>query len=75
MSNPAQNETAHDERGEPVRYEPEEAGGGGKEDFEPVAVGGWEYTNFAHDDDRYQYNGVGSDGEPEFVDFGPKGSR
>ncbi len=43
--------------------------------FEPEIVEGWEYTNFADDDERYQYNGRDSDGEPEYVDFGPKGSN
>ena len=43
---------------------------------EPQVVSGWEYSRFAHNSERYAY--IGKDdttGEPEFVDYGPKGKR
>lgn len=45
---------------------------------EPQIVTGWEYHMYSQGSggDRYQY--IGKDeytGEPEFVDYGPKGGR
>ena len=40
---------------------------------EPTIVSGWEYHMYAQKSpDRYVYIGKGDDGEPEFLDYGPK---
>ena len=43
---------------------------------EPEVVSGWEYSMYAQNSDRYAY--IGKDdatGEPEYIDYGPKGNR
>lgn len=43
---------------------------------EPTIVTGWEYHQYSQRSDRYQYIGKDEDtGEPEFLDFGPKGGH
>lgn len=45
---------------------------------EPTVVTGWEYHQYSQRSggDRYQYIGKDEDtGEPEFLDYGPKGGR
>lgn len=42
---------------------------------EPQIVSGWQYHQYAQSQpDRYVYIGK-DDGEPEFLDYGPKSSR
>lgn len=42
----------------------------------PQVVSGWEYTPFAHRDERYAYLGKDdSTGEPQFVDWGSKSAN
>jgi hypothetical protein len=49
------------------------SGGGNRE---PTVVSGWEYHQYAQNSDRYAYIGKDEDtGEPEFIDYGPKGGR
>mmetsp|Transcript_19711 Transcript_19711/g.48439 ORF Transcript_19711/g.48439 Transcript_19711/m.48439 type:complete len:87 (+) Transcript_19711:135-395(+) len=42
---------------------------------QPTIVTGWEYHNYARGSDRYVYIGKDDYGEPEFLDYGPKGGR
>ena len=56
------------------------AGSGGRTSTaappEPTIVSGWEYHRYAQSSpDRYVYIGKDEDGEPEFMDYGPKSSR
>ena len=41
---------------------------------EPTVVSGWEHSRYAHSSDRYAYIGK-EGGEPQWVDWGPKGGR
>jgi len=44
--------------------------------LEPTVVSGWEHSTYAHKSDRYAYIGKDEDtGEPEWIDYGPKGGR
>ena len=44
--------------------------------LEPTIVSGWEYHTYARNSDRYVYIGKDEDtGEPEFLDYGPKGGH
>ena len=52
--------------------------GSTNQDPEPTLVSGWEYHTYARGSggDRYVYIGKDEDtGEPEFLDYGPKGGR
>lgn len=51
------------------------SGGGGYS--EPQIVTGWQYHTYSQGSggDRYTYIGKDEDGEPEFLDYGPKGGR
>lgn len=43
---------------------------------EPTVVSGWHYHQYARGSpDRYVYIGKDDDGEPEFLDYGPKSRR
>lgn len=40
----------------------------------PTIVSGWQYHQYARNSDRYVYIGKDEDtGEPEFLDYGPRG--
>lgn len=46
------------------------------EDKPPEVVSGWHYHQYAQSSpDRYVYIGKDDDGEPEFLDYGPKSAR
>jgi hypothetical protein len=54
------------------------SGGGSRPVPEPTIVSGYQYHTYARGSggDRYVYIGKDEDtGEPEFLDYGPKGSR
>ena len=48
---------------------------------EPTVISGWEHSRYANANtqyasERYQYNGKDeTTGEPEWIDYGPKGGR
>ena len=42
---------------------------------EPTIISGYEHLVYAHQSDRYQYLGKNEDGEPEWLDYGPKSGR
>jgi len=43
---------------------------------EPTVVRGWQYHQYAQNSNRYAYIGKDEEtGEPEFLDYGPKGGR
>ncbi|GFH43945.1 hypothetical protein CTEN210_00419 [Chaetoceros tenuissimus] len=44
---------------------------------EPQVVSGWQYHMYSQGSggDRYAYIGKDESGEPEFIDYGPKGGR
>ena len=52
-------------------------GGGGGSYSEPQIVTGHQYHMYSQGSggDRYVYIGKDDDGEPEFLDYGPKGGR
>lgn len=50
--------------------------GGVQQQQQPAVVSGWQYHQYAQNSDRYAYIGKDEDtGEPEFLDYGPKGGR
>lgn len=52
------------------------AASGGGQANEPTIISGWEHSTYAHRSDRYAYIGKDEDtGEPEWIDYGPKGGR
>jgi hypothetical protein len=53
------------------------SGGGGGRYSEPQIVTGHQYHMYSQGSggDRYVYIGKDDDGEPEFLDYGPKGGR
>ena len=43
---------------------------------QPSIVSGWQYHQYAQSSpNRYVYIGKDEDGEPEFLDYGPKSTR
>lgn len=55
-----------------------QSGGGSRPAPQPTIVTGWQYHQYARGSggDRYVYIGKDEDtGEPEFLDYGPKGGR
>ena len=55
------------------------SGGAASPEPEPQIVTGWQYHTYSNgtagDSSRYAYIGKDESGTPEFVDWGPKGSR
>ena len=61
-----------------IRTSGRKSGGGSSgqsRNAQPTLVTGYQYHQYAQNSDRYVYIGKDEDGEPEFLDYGPKGGR
>ena len=48
----------------------------GVDEAEPTLIKGWEHSRYANASERYAYIGKDEDtGEPQWLDWGPKGKR
>ena len=46
------------------------------DEYEPTMISGWQHSSYAHKSERYAYMGKDEDtGEPQWLDWGPKGKR